>query len=633
MSSGASADIPAQVALPLQACLKTFLVSECDTTKRVATLGTRLALNGINTLRDFAFGYSPEEVSHVDSELGPLQKIADLQLSRQATKDGCMLADSPGTPQLHGKHAKVSLVVPPVPSSVEVSQPVAVPILPTRLSVVLDTNGRDCSKALDFAGKLVDIFLQSNQASTLWTMYRSLPTSLLQGQWLKSLQDHLADFDYHGLQQVVGTWEKWSKWCGSNGASLFAPDPVTMSSFIRASASTASGATSLRNKLRFLEIHLGLRLHVADVAVRRALRDKTAAPRVRSVVTPRGFLTMWCLATSKNKVVAYFAKFCLIMALGSPRFRHAQRSTLLEVKAAGLVFSASRGKVRKDGCAAPAFNWYVPHLNFCKSKLNLLSAFAAEWRALAGTCSYLMPGIKGTLLLEASEFTGSDMAPSQFYSFLNQLVAFVPLKHWPARQDPPVGARSCRRMMPTVADAIGMDIPRRYALGNWAAPEGAQGSSDSVMPLRYASEKEASAFAAKARCADAVVDALKLLATAREHATDEVNSATWKSCCTEKRGQKRATPGDPTSASESSSSSSASGSSGQSSSHVSTVRWLISPNSRLHRRAGPSTTKCGLVCKLCNIGSGLRDAKKRFPAATWCRKCALDLHLRTVDQP
>ena len=241
MSSGASADIPAQVALPLQACLKTFLVSECDTKERVATLGTRLALNGINTLRDFAFGYSPEEVSHVDSELGPLQKIADLQLSRQATKDGCMLADSPGTPQLHGKHAKVSLMVPPVPSSVEVSQPVAVPILPTRLSVVLDTNGRDCSKALDFAGKLVDIFLQSNQASTLWTTYRSLPTSLLQGQWLKSLQDHLADFDYHGLQQVVGTWEKWSKWCGSNGASLFAPDPVTMSSFIRASASTASG--------------------------------------------------------------------------------------------------------------------------------------------------------------------------------------------------------------------------------------------------------------------------------------------------------------------------------------------------------------------------------------------------------
>ena len=606
----------AQVALPLQACLKSFLTAECSSHEHVAVLGTKLALHGIDTLRLFGYGYSADEVASIDSDLAALHATAEAQLSRSAARQGRLLADSPGAPQLH--MVKKRPLMPPLARIVLPVQPVAVPTLPSRSRAVKDSKKRDCEKTVRAADKLADIFLQVNSASSLWDTYCSFPSSQLQKQWLASLRDHMADFDHRGLTQVSNTWSKWCEWCNANGRNLARPNALDISGFVKACSRARSSAVSVKNKLRFLEIHLGFRLCTTDVAVRQIVQALPTKSKDRPVLSPRDVLTVWCWARSKNKIVSFFAKFCLLMIFGSVRFRHAQRSTFLAMTSEGAIFEAYRGKSRQADSAALPFHWYVPLLRFCENKMgNVLAKFVEEWKSVAGSSSYLMPGVAGNSLFQASEWTHGDMSAGQFCCFLNELVSAVPVARWPKRDGPTVGARACRRVMATVAHAIRMPMPERYPLGNWTAPEGTRGSAQMVrVCFRYGSEKAEAAFRAKAQGSKRVEDAMGVLAKAGEDVNEIIQGSTWTSLC---GSRKRKASSDSSSASSSQSSSSGASSS--------TVAWLISGNGQLHRRDGPSTTQCGLSCKQPQTGRGKVEAKKRFPNGKWCRKCALDICL------
>lgn len=253
-----------------------------------------------------------------------------------------------------------------------------------------------------------------NEACTLWPGYRALPSPQLQSQWLRSLQDHLSDFDHRGLVQVCATWEKWCGWCGVNSGNVAAPNVMQVSAFVRTHTKTRAGAVALRNRLRFLENHLGVQLHATNVAVKQVLHAQSSAPKEVVVLAPRDVLSLWCWANSCNTLVSFFAKFCLVMVLGSIRFRHAQRSVIVELTEHGAVFEAHRGKARQGGFAAPPFRWYVARFTFCEKKLDVLASFAKDWKTVAGSCSYLMPGIRGATLLQATEWLGTDMSSGQF---------------------------------------------------------------------------------------------------------------------------------------------------------------------------------------------------------------------------
>ena len=166
----------------------------------------------------------------------------------------------------------------------------------------------------------------------------------------------------------------------ANSLPLHPTNAVFVSDFLKASCRGRSGPAGLRNKLRFLEFHLGLNFscQASD------LYPFAVASRMTQLPVPT--LTRshpeTCLLCGDG-----FARVVLAMCLGSVRFRHLRRMRLVELRKDGLVFQAYSPRLRRS--RAGLFPGLRRALLFTRANSILRSAWkriASVWFLSWPTC-------------------------------------------------------------------------------------------------------------------------------------------------------------------------------------------------------------------------------------------------------
>ena len=232
--------------------------------------------------------------------------------------------------------------------------------------------------------------------------------------------------------------------------------------------------------------------------------------------------------------------------------------------------------------------------------------------------------------------------------------------------------------MATIAMALALPLHDRLALGCWtediAAELNSASTAASSMAIHYADEDTKVSQQIHAR--QAVMTALQQ--AWRDLPDDELPTALWSGSLASLLRNSRSSPAAATDAaacslntdsvvpvdamtelnipaavelvrdSDNSDSASSSASSSSSSSSpdpivLDSVEWCIVPSTRtarLHRvhptkvsSEGYVRPRCGTIHKEPVLGSGVAAAAAKFPLATWCAKCALDILEAANDQP
>jgi len=638
----------------------------------------------ITRMRDLAFGWTEEELELSDELqfLAPLKAIAQVFCSRDAEKAAAMKVSFPS--------ANTQVAVAPSAQVPGGLKPQAIKSLSCPDAVAGGTpnvelaSSAEDSRSKKFAYKLLQIVFLLQGASTLWASYETLPTEPLRQSWKDMMVERLADYDYRGLQAALATWTSWSQWCLDNSSSNIVFSAVQSALFLKSRRS--GGPTAARGvwgKLLFLQQHLGIPFDCkARLVLGQARLGAKHMVKVADALFPRDNVHLLAYALCENEVVALFSMCVLCMVFACLRFQHAQRSNLQDMRDNGCIIGlACKGKARRSGSAAPPCEWALPKLPF-----QLSAKFWHLWhRVLGGKVDFLIPGIKTSTegsIWKAFGFTSRPMSRGQFNKMLASLLHRPLFQQWEARPtSSALGARSCRRVLPTIGTALKMPISDMFALGSWqdnpANDHEAGRSSAKCMPALYTSHKLDFQIIAKGKCANACFHALFPSICDRETFLPTfLSNCNFTNLQLEKdtgelssqdSGLPKTLSGDvmprlyvymdmpqkTTAVSLSQSTQIAAGmqaesnqdqsllvadAAAESSSHESTdssssgslspeseaIVWVIPKGSdvRLHRLGGCT------IQRFAAQGKGPKAAMKQAPYATWCRKCALDLHLR-----
>ena len=183
------------------------------------------------------------------------------------------------------------------------------------------------------------------------------------------------------------------------------------------------------------------------------------------------------------------------MLVGVLRYVHVQRSTIEEVTDTMIRGLASRSKSRVKGKRRP-FQWSAP----CKglsgfdlgTHIQSYLRHAAARQPLPRFILFdFLPA--RTPLSAVSAFAPAAMSMSRFLYFSSSLFESDPLR-LSKHEVSEITTYSARRVLPSIADAAGLSVTERLAVGGWSdsAPDGSSMSTHArrmAMPVRYSEQK------------------------------------------------------------------------------------------------------------------------------------------------
>ncbi|CAE8599332.1 unnamed protein product [Polarella glacialis] len=544
-------------------------------------------------------------------------------------------------------------------------------------------------RAETLATQVVLLLQEHHVHSTRCEQVASCPEDLKQ-EMFALFVSKLTSYSPETLRSALAAWRRWSVWCSKRKPpvpvlpakalhlALFTQSVFRGDDVQRRNAGGPGAVQTVVSGLKFLAEHLGLNVDAGDSLLRVSI---AAAPsrlrRLPEHFLLRDFAVFEHLAESQNEVVSFLALCALANSYGGPRFRHMQRSHPDFVRHDELVCLCSQGKVRRGGAPAPPFQWLIPANGIWVR--NLAGSLETKWKAITGgMATFLIPALTPykAPVMRATGFALVPMSAAAWQSTLRALVQLGP-PSWCLRPVEPPATKSGRRALATAAQAMGMPLHERLALGNWqddlaAEPSARFAAPAGSHPVRYAGEDVK--LQAQSLAKNKIIAALR--AAARNCGEEDIPSWTWggplPALLQTLEGTTELAPRHPAfqtltaptlqapalvraavanadepdarpdaEATSLSSSDSSSDDTASEASEAESLEWCLpqgAPEAKL-RRAHPTKLTmlgfrrpaCCSVSKEPLVGSSFELAMKRHGEHQWCPRCAADLFVRAGE--
>jgi len=317
------------------------------------------------------------------------------------------------------------------------------------------------------------------------------------------------------LANKLRAFKAWAAWTPLPGQA-FKPQAIHVAAFLRAKAKGGpTAANAALADLKWVAARLGLAMPLNHPMVKAAAKtDPAHAPAQAEPHQLKEIAHLEVLTGSSDPYVAHVAAAAWVMASGTARFRHLQRSVPLKLTSMALAMACSRDKAVES-----SYLWVVPVMGLTRGDMGDLcwKSFQAAREITKSEPSFLLHDLhpKGAQPGEAQAFTGKAMSYNKYTRCLETILMMPPLS-MPAEQAAAVVTYRARRWMPSVVGLMNFSEPEAASVGNWrisAEPGATKLSVHSTMHVRYDDTKVQRAAMTKA----AAIFALR-------HAVQEANS-------------------------------------------------------------------------------------------------------------
>ena len=341
----------------------------------------------------------------------------------------------------------------------------------------------------------------------IWRMYREAgrASSLhrnVQGEDEQVLKDLILNpmrrFS-DSLASRLAAWRRWEAWVTATGGGpglAFKPTDFIVGKYLRevgGGGPTAAGQAWA--SLQWWATRLGLEMALDSPLVSDfRLKQQGHTTRQADVIPLEAVSKLRELAEMKGSR-ATFASLVLLIAGGCVRFRHLQRSQIVELTEDLVVCKCAKGKRRQHG-VREAFRWATPRcwrpegdtLAKAVSLVREVAAKAATYQENPFLIPDLATGQSYSIAPEDC-WLPRPMTYPKFVKILRALITDV-MGDGPATN---ITFNALRRLTPTGADVLQFSDTVAAAIGNWQdTPKGAggrkRGQLKDKMAKRYAGE-------------------------------------------------------------------------------------------------------------------------------------------------
>ena len=329
--------------------------------------------------------------------------------------------------------------------------------------------------------------------------------------------------------------KRWLRFAGPQGFDVVRPHARELAAFLRqVSFGGPTAASSLFQMFKWLRTHLGVPFDIEHFLVKPyRLHAPGHVQKQREELQPWEFANMLICAASLTGCPRALASFCILAAAVCVRFRHLQRSTLVQDHGDWLEFKCSMGKSKKQG-VRPPYHWALPEV--CFEDFRLLAEVRPLVMAqLEAGATFLMPRprLESEDLWQVVDSTplevGKPLSPSRFLEFFRGFLLRCGVDQSLIAH---VGYNRLRRFLPTGGTTLGMDEVSLQAIGSWTEPVRTDDRSKrpKLMATHYAGNKMLNSLQAKREVVAAVMQAVKRHQGARygEPSLLPAGSVLWK---------------------------------------------------------------------------------------------------------
>ena len=300
------------------------------------------------------------------------------------------------------------------------------------------------------------------------------------------------------LTSRLAAWRRWEAWMEVNEPKLspFRPGDVAMGRFLlQVDKGGPTAANQAWAALRWWEQKLGLELSLNTPLVADFRLKKQGHTTKQAEVIPLTMIPQLRVDAECRDVRGVLASLMLVVAGGCIRFKHVQRSELVEVTEDLLIFRCFMGKRRQQG-TREAFRWasprsWAPGHDTTRGAVELFQEIRKKAPRYAEV-PFLVPDIvttAGTAMAPGDKWMPRPMGYGKFVSLMREC-----LKSYSATQEVKnYTFNTLRRLMPTGADVLQFNDTIAAAIGNWQEIPGGRndkkGRVKNQMAKRYAGEK------------------------------------------------------------------------------------------------------------------------------------------------
>ncbi|CAE7236638.1 ppsA, partial [Symbiodinium microadriaticum] len=329
--------------------------------------------------------------------------------------------------------------------------------------------------------------------------------------------------------------KRWLRFAGPQGFDVVRPHARELAAFLRqVSFGGPTAASSLFQMFKWLRTHLGVPFDIEHFLVKPyRLHAPGHVQKQREELQPWEFANMLICAASLTGCPRALASFCILAAAVCVRFRHLQRSTLVQDHGDWLEFKCSMGKSKKQG-VRPPYHWALPEV--CFEDFCLLAEVRPLVMAqLEAGATFLLPRprLESEDLWQVVDSTplevGKPLSPSRFLEFFRGFLLRCGVDQSLIAH---VGYNRLRRFLPTGGTTLGMDEVSLQAIGSWTEPVRTDDRSKrpKLMATHYAGNKMLNSLQAKREVVAAVMQAVKRHQGARygEPSLLPAGSVIWK---------------------------------------------------------------------------------------------------------
>ena len=322
------------------------------------------------------------------------------------------------------------------------------------------------------------------------------------------------------LGMLVSSFKRWLKFCDEAEVDCRQPSPLQLASFLKKiTIGGPTASSSMHAALTWFVSSLGANIPVSHWMVRpykfhAASHSGRQAPELEPWELGNLLLILKETKGTHQVIIA----MVIMAAVGCIRWEHIQRSKLTTDQAAWAEMWCSQGKSRKQG-ARPAYSWALPEVVF--RGCSLLKILCGFWRHEASIdATFLVPGLKLEAhdlweVTESTAFWGTrPMSRGRYLELFRGALIKCGVDHAQAQR---ATFNRLRRCLPTMANALRLDVPDMQAIGNWVEiPEGGCGDGTKkpkgTMPMgvHYAGGRTGRSATVKLRCVTRFIQLLMM---------------------------------------------------------------------------------------------------------------------------
>jgi hypothetical protein len=379
---------------------------------------------------------------------------------------------------------------------------------PTTLSTASSSGQQPVETALD---EIYAIYIATGSSGTKWLQ---APEGSEEKRRRVITTPLARRFDSSQLRTQLAFLRRWVKWCGiaSPPVGPFAPHALDSASFLQEhSEGRPTVALNLFNNMKWWSKYVGVPFHVEHGAV---LAFGTTAPGHITVpkkpIELEAFLRLVRTARAGTGTVHLLLRACILLAVSVVRFKHANISRRVQTTSRMVTWMCPRGKRIVAGQRAP-FEWAMPR--FLEPSFDLagpLLALLDQMDERSGVpLSFIVPDIAASTSAGISNVTPWVARPMPYEKWITVLQAMPSMLGFEENDAAQLwGTYTFRRLLPTIADIVGLHEGHRQALGEWVEQvAGVSKAAVRAQPLmchRYADGKVTTAGETKLLVAAAI---------------------------------------------------------------------------------------------------------------------------------